>query len=306
MSSHQHRPMLGISLMIAAMLIFPFLDVVAKFLGRQGIPVIEIVWARLFFGMLLTAPLLVANEGIQALAPRDTKLNVTRGALIVISTLMFFWALKYQGIAETLSIYFVQPLIITALAPAFLGEHVGMRRWSAVAIGFLGVLVIIRPGFQQVNPGVFLAFGAGVTSGIAMLLSRKLAGGSSAMANTFYTSLMGTIFATMAVTAVWQTPDLHQVGLFVLLAAIGTTGNYLSIRALQYAEASMLAPLGYAEMINAVLAGWYFFGDFPDSWTFVGVAILIACAVYISWRERVAATAKNQNGQTTLNRSNTV
>jgi drug/metabolite transporter (DMT)-like permease len=290
MKARQQRPMLGISLMFGAMLIFPFLDVVAKFLGQQGVPVIQIVWARLFFGMLLAAPLLVAYEGVQALIPRDKKLNVSRGALIVVSTLMFFWALKFQGIAETLSIYFVQPLIITVLAPLVLGEHVGLRRWSAVVVGFLGVLVIIRPGFQQVNPGVFLAFGAGVTSGIAMLLSRKLAGGSSAMANTFYTSLMGTIFATIAVAGVWQTPDFHQLGLFVLLAAIGTTGNYLSIRALQFAEASLLAPLGYAEMINAVLAGWYFFGDFPDGWTFLGVAILVSCAIYISWRERMAAS----------------
>ncbi len=289
MTLHQNRPLVGISLMIVAMLVFPFLDVVAKFLGRQGVPVIEIVWARLFFGMLLTAPLLVHNEGARALIPRDIKLNMSRGALIVISTLMFFSALRYQGIAETLSIYFVQPLIITALAPLLLGEHVGIRRWSAVAVGFLGVLVIIRPGFQQVNPGVFLAFGAGVTSGIAMLLSRKLAGGSSAMANTFYTSLMGAVFATMAVAFVWQTPDLQQLGLFILLAMIGTIGNYLSIRALQYAEASLLAPLGYTEMINAVLAGWYFFGDFPDGWTFVGVAILVACAVYISLRERKVA-----------------
>ncbi len=290
MTLHQNRPLIGISLMIAAMLIFPFLDVVAKFLGRQGVPVIEIVWARLFFGMLLTAPLLAFAEGAGALVPRNVKLNISRGALIVVSTLMFFAALKYQGIAKTLSIYFVQPLIITALAPVFLGEQVGLRRWSAVAAGFLGVLVIVRPGLQEVNPGVFLAFGAGVTSGVAMLLSRKLAGGNSAMANTFYTSLMGTGFATLAVATVWQTPDVHQLGLFVLLAAIGTTGNYLSIRALQYAEASLLAPLGYAEMINAVLAGWYFFGDFPDGWTFFGVAILIACAIYISWRERKSAS----------------
>ncbi len=285
MTRHIHRPLLGIALMFAAMIIFPFLDVVAKFLGQQGVPVIEIVWARLFFGMLLTAPILVWQNGMAALVPSESALNVCRGTLIVVSTLMFFGALRYQGIAETLAIYFIQPLCVTALAPMFLREHVGLRRWIAVAVGFVGVLIVIRPGIQALNPGMFLAFGAGVTSGIALLLTRKLAGKGGAMANTFYTSLFGAAVASIAVVSFWQTPSWHHVQMFVLLAAIGTLGNFLSVKAMQYAEASLLAPIGYAEMIMAVIAGWYFFGDFPDSWTFLGVSILIASAIYISWRE---------------------
>jgi drug/metabolite transporter (DMT)-like permease len=283
----KNKPLLGIALMICAMLIFPFLDVVAKFLGQQNVPVIEIVWARLFFGMLITAPLLWRMEGLQSLIPREPRLNMARAGFILISTMCFFGALRYQGIAETLSIYFVQPLIVTMLAPFMLNEHVGMRRWLAVLIGFIGVLIIIRPGFQSLNPGVFLALGAGLGSAISLVLTRKLAGGSSAMANTFYTSLFGASFASVVVIFVWHTPTQHQMMFFILLAAIGTFGNYLTISAMGYAEASLLAPLGYTEMINAVLAGWYFFGNFPDGWTFVGVAVLIACAVYISYRERV-------------------
>jgi drug/metabolite transporter (DMT)-like permease len=281
------RPLLGIALMIGAMLVFPFLDVVAKFLGNDGVPVIEIVWARLFLGALITAPLLWRMEGVQSLVPREPRLNILRAAFILVSTAMFFGALRFQGIAETLSIYFVQPLIITMLAPFILGEHVGIRRWLAVLVGFVGVLIIIRPGLQSLNPGVFLALGSGMGSAISLVLTRKLAGGSSAMANTFYTSLFGAIFASVAVIFVWHTPTQHQMLMFLLLAAIGTLGNYLTISAMRYAEASLLAPLGYTEMINAVLAGWYFFGNFPDGWTFVGVAILIACAIYISYRERV-------------------
>jgi drug/metabolite transporter (DMT)-like permease len=284
---NKHRPLLGIALMIGAMLVFPFLDVVAKFLGNDGVPVVEIVWARLFFGMLITAPLLWRMEGLQSLIPRDPRLNMLRAGFILISTAMFFGALRFQGIAETLSIYFVQPLIITMLAPFILGEHVGIRRWLAVLVGFIGVLIIIRPGLQSLNPGVFLALGAGTGSAVSLLLTRRLAGGSSAMANTFYTSLFGAIFASVAVIFVWHMPTQHQMMMFLLLATIGTLGNYLTISAMGYAEASLLAPLGYTEMINAVLAGWYFFGNFPDGWTFVGVAILIACAIYISYHERV-------------------
>ena len=283
----KNNPLLGIALMIAAMLIFPFLDVCAKFLGEWGIPVIEIVWARLFFGLLLSAPILLAREGLESLKPRDQRVNALRGFFLVISTMMFFGALRYQGVAETLAIYFVQPLFITALAPLVLNEKVGINRWSAVAIGFIGVLIIVRPGYLELNPGVFLAAGSGLGSAITMLLTRKLAGKSSAIANTVYTNFYGSIVASIILIPFWVTPNFNTLMFMFLLAGIGTVANYLTITAMEYAEASLLAPLGYTEMINAVLAGWYFFGNFPDGWTFVGVAILIACAIYISYRERV-------------------
>ena len=290
----RHNPLLGIALMVGAMLLFPYLDVCAKFLGQWGIPVIEIVWARLFFGMVFTAPMLVISEGVQALRPRDPKINALRGFTLVISTMMFFGALQFQGVAETLSIYFVQPLFITALAPWVLKEKVGLNRWLAVAMGFVGVLIIVRPGFMQLNPGVFLALGSGLGSAITLLLTRKLAGSSSALANTFYTSLFGSAVAGLALIPFWQTPTWGELLVMVLLSTIGTTANFLTVLAMQFAEASLLAPFGYTEMINAVLGGWLFFGDFPDGWTFVGVAVLIACALYISFRERNMTSAPEQ------------
>lgn len=290
----RHHPLLGIALMVSAMLLFPFLDVCAKFLGQWGIPVIEIVWARLFFGMIITAPILVATEGFQSLVPRDAKINALRGFALVVSTMMFFGALRFQGVAETLSIYFVQPLFITALAPLVLKEKVGLNRWIAVAIGFVGVLIIVRPGFMELNPGVFLAAGSGFGSAITLLLTRKLAGNSSALANTFYTSLFGSVLAGIAMIPFWQTPTFNEFLVMLLLSGIGTTANFLTILAMQFAEASLLAPFGYTEMVNAVLGGWLFFGDFPDHWTFVGVAVLIACALYISYRERNMTSAPEQ------------
>ncbi len=282
-----NRPLLGIALMVGAMMLFPYLDVCAKFLGQWGVPVIEIVWARLFFSMVITAPILIAQEGISSLKPRDTFLNTLRGFFLVISTLAFFGALHFQGVAETLSIYFVQPLFITVLAPLVLKEKVGLNRWVAVGIGFIGVLIIVRPGLLQLNPGTFLAAASGLGSAITLLLTRKLAGNSSAVANTFYTGLFGSLFAGAILIFYWQTPSFNIFLVMLLLALIGTTANYLTLLALQFAEASLLAPFGYTEIINAVLGGWYFFGDFPDHWTFVGVAVLVACALYISYRERV-------------------
>ncbi|HQX84341.1 MAG TPA: EamA family transporter, partial [Aestuariivirga sp.] len=124
----------GIALMIAAMIVLPFLDVVAKFLGEQNVPIMEIVWARLFFGMVMTAPLVWKMDGARSLIPQRPVVHTIRAIFLVAATALFFWALKFQGIAETLAIFFVQPLVITMLSPLVLGEKVGMRRWLAVAV----------------------------------------------------------------------------------------------------------------------------------------------------------------------------
>lgn len=281
------RPLIGIGLMLLAMAILPFLDVVAKFLGQQGVPVIQIVWARLFFGALVTCPLAMAVEGRRAFVLQFPGYNLARAIFLMTATGFFFAGLKHMPIADCLAIFFVQPLIVTMLSPLLLGEHVGIRRWLAVIVGFIGTLIIIRPGFQEINIGVFYSLAAGASLALYMILTKKLAGRINAMITTFQTNVIGAVIACVAVLFVWQQPTPEQWFLFVLLAVISNAGHYLAVRAYDYGEASMLAPLAYAEMITAVAAGWWFFGDFPDRWTFIGVAVLIACAIYISYRERV-------------------
>jgi drug/metabolite transporter (DMT)-like permease len=281
------KPLLGIVLMLAAMAVLPFLDVCAKYLGQMGVPIVEIVWARLFFGMLLTLPFAWRIVGPRGLLPDPPVMHTFRGLFLCGATFFFFWGLKYLPIADTLAIFFVQPLIITVLSPFVLGEKVGMRRWAAVVIGFIGTLIIIRPGFQTFNPGMLMALAAGTSLAIYMLLTRKMSGRTHAMVTTFHTNVAGAVLMSVAVLFHWQMPTLEQALLFILMAAIATFGHFLIVKAYDHAEASLLAPFAYAEMIMAVAAGWYFFGDFPDRWTFVGVGILIACAIYISYRERV-------------------
>ena len=280
-------PLIGIGLMIGAMAVLPLLDVIAKFLGQQGMPVMQIVWARLFFGAWMTLPFALRLAGVRGLVPNMPLMHGVRASFMVAATAFFFWALHYLPIADTLAIFFVQPLVLTLLSPIVLGEHVGVRRWVAVLIGFIGTLIIIRPGFQELNPGVFMALGSGTCLAIYLLLTRKIAGSAPAMVTTFYTTLSGAIITSVIVLFVWVPPTPAQWGLFVLLSFIANGGHYLIVKSYDHAEASLLAPLAYTEMVMAVLAGWHFFGDFPDLWTFVGVAILIACAIYISWRERV-------------------
>ena len=278
---------MGIALMLAAMAILPFLDVAAKVLGRQGVPVMEVVWARMTFGCLLTLPFALLQGGAKSLVPAMPVFHTFRAAFLIGSTGFFFWALHYLPIADTLAIFFVQPLVVTMLSPVVLGEKVGVQRWTAVVVGFIGTLIIIRPGFQEINPGVPMALVSGTSLAIYMLMTRKIAGSAHAMVTTFHTNLAGTLLTSVAVIFVWETPLPPQWVLFVALAFIAGLGHYLIVRAYDYSEVSLLAPLAYTEMITAVAAGWWFFGDFPDRWTFLGVAILIACAIHISIRERV-------------------
>jgi drug/metabolite transporter (DMT)-like permease len=291
------RPLLGIGLMLAAMAILPFLDVVAKYLGQQSVPIVEIVWARLFFGMLITLPVAWKYGGPRGLIPNPFWMHTWRGIFLCGATFFFFWALKFLPIADTLAIFFVQPLIVTLLSPLVLGEKVGIRRWVAVMVGFVGTLVIIRPGFQEFNPGMLMALAAGTSLAIYMLLTRKMSGRAHPMVTTFHTNVAGSVLMTVAVIFFWQTPTPAQWGLFLLLGVIATAGHSLIVKAYDHAEASLLAPFAYAEMIMAVVAGWYFFGDFPDRWTFLGVGILISCALYISYRERVRKLPASVTGE---------
>ncbi len=280
------RAMIGVGLMLSAMVVLPFLDVVAKTLGQQGMPVIQIVWARMAFGAALTLPFVLRLGGKAALLPDRPWYHTFRSALLISATFSFFFALKFLPIADALAIFFVQPLIVTALSPLVLREHVGPRRWAAVGIGFLGTLIIIRPGLTEVNPGTFLALAAGTCLALYFLMTRRIAGQTHAVFTTFHTSLIGTVLSSAIALFLWQAPTPQQWGLLFLIGLIATVGHFLIVRAYDHAEASLLAPLAYSEMVMATIAGWWFFGDFPDGWTFAGVAILISCAIYISVRER--------------------
>ena len=275
----------GIALMLAAMAILPFLDVCAKILGRQGVPVIEVVWARMVFGTLFTLPFAWRAAGAGALVPARPVVHGFRAAFLIGATAFFFLGLQYMPIADTLAIFFVQPLVVTALSPFVLGERVDGRRWAAVVVGFLGTLVIIRPGIQAVNAGVLFALAAGLSMALYMLMTRRIAGSAPAVVTTFQTNLAGAALASLAVAPVFEPPAPQQWGLFVLLAVIAGVGHYLIVRAYDLCQASLLAPLAYSEMIMATAAGWWFFGDLPDVWTFAGVGILIGSAVVISLGE---------------------
>lgn len=285
-------PLRGIALMLVAMAVLPFLDVLAKTLGNQGVPVLQIVWARMAFGAVLSLPFALQLGGARVLVPARPAMHALRAVLLIAATGFFFWALRTLPIADALAIFFVQPLVVTVFSPLILGERVGWRRWAAVAVGFVGVLIIIRPGFQTFDAGMAYAFLAGTSLAFYMLMTRRIAGRDPAMVTTFQTSLVGGLMMTALVLGMgWQAVTPAQWAMLVGVGVVATGGHFLIVKAYDNAEASLLAPLAYTEMIMATVLGWWFFGDFPDGWTFLGVAILIASALYISMRERARRAA---------------
>jgi drug/metabolite transporter (DMT)-like permease len=282
------RPLVGVGLMLAAMAILPFIDVLAKLLGQQGVPILIVVWARALFGGLLALPFAQRAEGARAFRPDRPLHHLARAGLLFSATFLFFNALKHLPIADALAIFFVNPLAIVVLSALVLREKVGPRRWAAVAVGFVGTLIIIRPGMVELNPGTLYALGSGLALGSYLVMTRHIAGAADAMVLTFQTSAIGAALMTPALPFLWQMPDPGQWLMLAGLGVIATLGHVLITKAYEHGEASLLAPLAFTEIIMAVLVGWWFFSDLPDRWTVLGVAILIASAIYISIRERRA------------------
>lgn len=282
------RPLVGIGLMLLAMAILPVIDVVAKKLGQAGLPILIVVWARALFGGLMTLPFAWKAEGARAFRPAQPARQLLRALLLFGATFLFFSALKYLPIADALAIFFVNPLVVVILSALALRERVGPLRWAAVAVGFLGTLIIIRPGMVEVNPGTLLALGSGVALGSYFVLTRAMAGVASAMVLNFQTSAIGAALMTLALPVLWVPPSPVQWTMLAAVGVIATLGHVLITKAYEHAEASLLAPLAFTEIVLATLFGWWFFDDLPDRWTVLGVTILIASAIYISVRERRA------------------
>lgn len=280
------RPLLGIMFMLAAMAILPVIDVFAKTLGQAGMPILIVVWARALFGGLMTMPFALKSEGLRAFRPAQPLRQLLRAVLLFGATFLFFSALKYLPIADALAIFFVNPLVIVILSALLLRERVGPRRWAAVAVGFIGTLIIIRPGMVQVNPGTLLALGSGVALGSYLVLTRAMAGVADAMVLNFQTSAIGAALMALVLPLLWEAPTPMQWAMLAALGVIATLGHVLITKAYEHGEASLLAPLAFTEIVMATVLGYAFFGDLPDRWTVLGVTILIASAIYISVRER--------------------
>lgn len=270
--------------MLAGVSIVPVMDGLAKFLAGHY-PVAQVVWSRFFFHFMFMLPVILVRYRGDVLTVRQPALQILRGGFLLGATVCFFWSLKYLSIPDALTLLFVSPLVVTCLSPVLLGEHVGIRRWSAVVVGFLGVCIVLRPGGDAFQPASFAALGAGLCHACYILATRRLSGTAPPLVTLFYTSVLGMVVLSFYVPWHWQAPTAVHFACMVGIGAIAAGGHYLLIRAFDHAEASVLAPFGYGEIVMATVVGYIGFGDFPDAVSWVGIAVIIGSGVYIAMRE---------------------
>ena len=273
----------AVTLMLGAMAILPIMDSAAKHLG-MFMPVAMCVWARFFFQSAFVAPVVIRKYGPGILWPKDASFQISRSLCLVCANGAFFLGLRYLPLADMLALFFISPILVTALSPFVLGEKVDAKRWLAVLGGFAGVLVIIRPGFAELNAGTALGLLSGVLYAVFVLLTRRIRG-LPVLVTTLYNALPGAIAVTLVAPLFWQWPTSEQWLLLACIGVISVCAHYMLILSFERAPASLLAPFAYSEIISGTIVGYYWFGDMPDSWTFAGAAILIASGVFISWHE---------------------
>jgi drug/metabolite transporter (DMT)-like permease len=264
----------------------PVMDGFAKYLSYD-LPVLQITWARYFFTVVLTLPIMFFFYNKQLVWSNKPKLQILRGLILLSANICFFYAISVISLAKALTLAFIAPLIVTAFSPFLLGEKVGFRRWTAVIIGFIGSLVVIRPGFLEINIASIAALGTGVMYGFYLIITRKLSTSDNPLLTLLLTGLVGAVIVSLIIPFYWVKPTLNQWFMMGGIGVFACIGHLFLILSLKYADASKLAPLGYTEIIPNVLIGYYFFGNFPDNWTFLGLLIIVISGIYISRREVV-------------------
>jgi len=276
---------------LLAWAILPFMDTIAKYLSSD-LSFFQITWARYFFTVFFTLPFMFFFFRKNLIWTTKPKLQIFRGLTLFLANVLFFYSISVISMAKALTLAFVAPLITTALSPIFLGEKVGLRRWSAVIIGFIGSLIVIRPGFIEFNLASIAALGTGFFYGIYLIITRKLHSSDSPLLTLLLTGVVGAVVASFLVPVVWINPTFNQWSLLALMGVFACLGHLFLILSLKYADASKLAPLAYFEIVTNIILGYYFFSDFPHYWTWVGLAIIVCSGVYISFRERVGIVVK--------------
>ena len=278
--------MKAIILNLSAWIMLPIMDGFAKYLSAD-LPVLQITWARYFFTVAFTLPIMFFFYNKQLVWTDKPKLQFLRGVILLCANICFFYAISVISLAKALTLAFVAPLIVTALSPILLGEKVGIRRWTAVTIGFIGSLVVIRPGFVELNLASFAALGTGVMYGFYLIITRKLSTSDNPLLTLLLTGVIGAIIISCAMPFVWVNPTLNQWSMMAAIGVFACIGHLFLILSLKYADASKLAPFSYFEIITNIIIGYYFFNNFPDKWTFLGLFIIILSGIYISRRETI-------------------
>ena len=283
-------PVGGILLMLSAALLFAGSDATAKYLSGE-LPLFEIVWLRYIAFVVMVVPSALRSGGRIALSNRPG-LQVLRGLSMLGSSMIYISCLPFLPLADATSIGFVSPLFITALSIPFLGEQVGLRRWAAILVGLIGVLIVVRPATSAFQPAAILPIFSALAWAVAIIITRKMSGTDGTATTLLYTSTTALLAISLVVPFDWATPTARQIGLGLVYGLLASGGQWLIVLAYYRAGASVLAPFTYSQLVWAAALGFLVFGAAPDGWTLLGAAVIAASGLYTAHRERVRAAAE--------------
>lgn len=277
----------GIGLFAAGLgfLVLPLGDAVGKVLVADAVHPLQIGWGRWIAHAAIMTPLVLALYGAKAFRPRDLPAQIPRGLFLCSATAFFFFALPHLPIATITATLFVAPILVTALSGPLLGERVGPRRWAAVATGFCGMLLIVRPFDGAINIGSLYALGAASCFACYLLTTRRLAGRTPPLVTMMWMGLIGVAAMSAIVWPVFQPFTTQQWGFIALIGIVLVIGHGLVVWAADRVEASAMAPMPYLEMVTSTLVGLLIFDEFPEAIVWAGCALVIAGGLYIAWRE---------------------
>jgi drug/metabolite transporter (DMT)-like permease len=277
----------AIGLALLSTIFFAMGDVAAKVL-TDTLPAIEVTWLRYVVFCLLVVPAVFVARGAKALHTPRLRLQIIRALAVAGSSVLFILGLGHLQVAEATAINFISPIFITALSIPLLGEKVGIRRWAAAAVGFLGVMLVVQPGGSAFQMAALLPIGAALSWAVAAVATRLM---SSERPETTlaWSAAIGLIALTAFVPFHWRTPTVGEIGLAILMGTLSTTGHWLIILAYHKAAASTIAPFSYVQLLFAGLLGFGVFGTMPGAMTLVGGAVIAASGLYTAHRERIRA-----------------
>ena len=276
--------MKAIILNLYAWVMLPIMDGFAKYLSST-IPILQITWSRYFFTVIFVLPIMLIFFRKNFKWTEQPKLQLIRGLLLFFANILFFYSISVISLAKALTLAFIAPLIVTILSPILLGEKVGLRRWAAVITGFIGSLIVLRPGFVEINAASVAALGTGFLYGIYLIVTRKLHNSDHPLLTLLLTGVVGAIIGSALMPTVWVKPTITEWYMMFAIGFFASVGHLLLILSLRYADASKLAPFGYFEIITNIIIGYFFFNHFPDNWTFLGLFVIILSGIYIFKRE---------------------
>lgn len=283
----EDRRTLGIGLLVSAQLFFATLDTSAKWLAVAGLPTFQVVFIRYAIPLVVLLALLLPTRGLGVFRTRNLKLEILRGFCLAGVTAALFFAMKFLPLTVTGALLFTMPLIVTALSVPLLGETVGWRRWLAILVGFVGILVIVRPGTEAFHWASLIGLVGATSAAFYSILTRKLAGVDPASTQTVYASLVSMLCAMPFAFDGWVWPsDPPTWVAFFLIGIAGLVAHQLMTIAHRFATPSLLAPFSYLELLYLACASWLIFNQPPDIWFYVGAPIIVASGFYIFLREQ--------------------